>query len=135
MDLQESIKKTFEGGRFIRLLQKIMIIAIAAALPLSAADIPVITLDEAIRSAGENNISIKSAEAVLSRSLRNADNTMGTFMPDLRLSAGLQAGGNFPPVTEAPEYTGLTLNAGASASFSFMFWRFMIRATRSFHSA
>ena len=44
---------------------------------------------------------------------------MGTFMPDLRLSAGLQAGGNFPPVTEAPEYTGLTLNAGASASFSF----------------
>ena len=119
MDLQESIKKTFEGGRFIRLLQNIMIIAIAAALPLSAADIPVITLDEAIRSAGENNISIKSAEAVLSRSLRNADNAMGTFMPDLRLSAGLQAGGNFPPVTEAPDYTGLTLNAGASASFSF----------------
>ena len=119
MDLQESIKKTFEGGRFIRLLQKIMIIAIAAVLPLPAADIPVITLDEAIRSAGENNISIKSAEAILSRSLRNAGNAMGTFMPDLRLSAGMQAGGNSPPVTEAPEYTGLTLNAGASASFSF----------------
>ena len=97
MDLQESIKKTFEGGRFIRLLQKIMIIAIAAALPLSAADIPVITLDEAIRSAGENNISIKSAEAVLSRSLRNADNTMGTFMPDLRLSAGEFPSGNGSP--------------------------------------
>ena len=119
MDLQESIKKTFKGGRFIRLLQKIMIIAIAAVLPLPAADIPVITLDEAIRSTGENNISIKSAEAILSRSLRNAGNAMGTFMPDLRLSAGMQAGGNFPPVTEAPEYTGLTLNAGASASFSF----------------
>ena len=96
-----------------------MIIAIVAVLPLAAADIPVITLDEAIRSAGENNISIKSAEAILSRSLRNAGNAMGTFMPDLRLSAGMQAGGNFPPVTEAPEYTGLTLNAGASASFSF----------------
>ena len=103
----------------MKILHKIMILAIAAAIPLSAADVPVITLEEAIKSAKENNISVRSAQITLNQTIRNADNAAGTFMPEIRLNAGLQTGGDFPPAVQSPKYTGLVLNAGASASFSF----------------
>ena len=103
----------------MKILHKIMMLAIAAAIPLSAVDVPVITLEKALESAKDNNISLKSARVTLNQAIRNADNAAGTFMPEIRLNAGLQAGGEFPPATQSPEYTGLSLNAGASASFSF----------------
>ena len=47
MDLQRSSKK-LSRRLLLKILHKIMILAIAAAIPLSAADVPVITLEEAL---------------------------------------------------------------------------------------
>lgn len=118
MDLQSHQHKLYRR-LLLKILHKIIVLVIAAAIPLSAADVPVITLEDAIESAKENNISIKSAQITLNQAIRNADNAAGTFMPDIRLNAGLEAGGDFPPAVQDPEYTGLSLSAGASASFPF----------------
>ena len=66
----------------MKLLHKISVIALISAMPMMAADLPVITLEQAIDSAKENNISIELARVTLNQSIRNADNAMRTFRPE-----------------------------------------------------
>ena len=103
----------------MKTFMKILILAAVLISPLGADDLPVITLEEALMSAESNNTELESARITLNKAVRNADNVMGTFMPTLSLEAGLNAGGSFPPAVTSPAYTGLSLSAGANASFSF----------------
>ncbi len=108
-------------------MRKIWIaILMMATFPLFAED--VVTLEEALKSARENSISLESARITLESALRKQDAVMTTFMPDISLTAGVSTGAAFPGANgtqfgaetlDETAFAGLTVNASANASFSF----------------
>ncbi len=104
------------------------LIMLCLMLPLSAAAVPVVTLDEAIASAEENSIDLESARVMLGQALRNQKAVMTTFMPSISLDAGLSTGASFPGADGSAygggtlsetAFSGLSVTAGATASFTF----------------
>ncbi len=100
----------------MKTIAKIALIAALALMPLTAEALPVVTLSDALLSARENNLSLESARVTLNQTMRNQDNLMSTFMPSLSLNGSVGTGMSFSPDTA---YSGLTVSAGASASFTF----------------
>ena len=103
----------------MRILTRFLALLLLLALPLSAADLPVLSLSDALAAAEENNISLEEARVSLSQVLRNQRNVMSTFMPTLSVSAGLSPSWTLPLPDIDAGYDGLSLSAGASASFTF----------------
>lgn len=103
----------------MKILSKILIL-FALALPLGAETLPVVTLDEAIEAASENNISLKQAAISLNQTMRNENNYVKDYLPTFGLSASAGTGVSFPSATTGKtEFDGFNLNLGAAISFSY----------------
>ena len=110
-------------------LRAFLLISFCLAAPVMAADIPEVTLDEALEAAIQNSTDIEAARIQLNQAIRNQNAVMTTFMPDISANAGLSTGAVFPGVDgtaygmtetlDSTAFSGLTVTAGASASFSF----------------
>ena len=103
-------------------MAKRILSAIAITLFLSLADLgadaPLVTLDDAIRSSKESNISMEYAAAVLAKENRTQDNIASAFMPDISsLNVSARPSVSFDP--SGAQYDGISVSAGADASFRF----------------
>lgn len=74
-----------------KILFSIFCLVMSAALYASSGD--VLTLDEAIASAKENNVSLEIAQIGLKQSLRNA-NTLSSYIPDISIDGSFTAAGS-----------------------------------------
>ena len=104
----------------MKTLPKILVLLVLAAMPIAADDLPVVTLDEAIQSATENNISLQRAALLLNQTVRNQNNYVSTYLPNIGVTAKADTGVSFP-TTLSPdtEFDGVGLTLSASASFNY----------------
>ena len=107
----------------MKILQKILVL-LAVMMPLGAESLPVVTLDEAIASAEENNITLKQLAVSLNQTIRNENNYVADYLPTFGLSAKADTGLTFPndgPLTAADktEFDGVGLDLSAFANFSY----------------
>ena len=117
--------------RFKKIWSALIVLIVSSPLAFASAS-PVVTLDEAIKAAEENSISLESAKVTLSMAIRNADAVMTTFMPEITATASATTGAAFPgtnPTTlgfsqygtdlTEPAFLGLSVNASLNVQFSF----------------
>ena len=107
----------------MKILPRILVLLVLM-LPLGAEELPVITLDEAIASAEENNIALKQAAIALNQTIRNQNNYVSTYLPTFGLSASAETGATFPndgalTATDTTRFNGFDVNLGAAVSFSY----------------
>ncbi len=107
----------------MKILPKILALLVFM-LPLGAESLPVVTLDEAIASAEENNIGLKQAAITLNQTIRNENNYVSTYLPTFGLSATAGTGVSFPnqgtlTATDKTTFNGVDLDLGASLNFSY----------------
>lgn len=102
-------------------MAKRILSAIAITLFLSlanlGADAPLVTMDDAIRSSKESNISMEYVAAVLSKENRTQDNIASAFMPDISLNASARPSVSFD--SSGAQYDEISVSTGADASFRF----------------
>ena len=92
----------------------------ALALPIGAENLPVVTLDEALSSAEENNIPLQEYAVNLNRAIRSADNYLMTYLPQISLKATAGTGVSFPDATSnETRFDGVNLALNAGASFTY----------------
>ena len=99
----------------MRTLPKILLLSALAVMPLAAATLPVITLEDAIESAVENNIGLQSSAVSLAMTMRNENNYVSDYLPSLTLRAEAGTGYDFNSST----FSGFTISPTVSASFSY----------------
>ena len=107
----------------MKILPRILVL-LALMLPLGAEELPVVTLDEAIASAAENNIGLKQAAISLNQTMRNQNNYVSTYLPTFGLTASAGTGVTFPhegPLSKSDTTTfdGFDLSLGAAVSFNY----------------
>ncbi len=103
----------------MKILPKLLVLLVLA-LPLGAESLPVVTLDEAIESASENNITLKQAAISLNQKIRNENNYVKDYLPTFGLSATADTGYSFPTsIKNKTEFNGFGLTLGASANFEY----------------
>ena len=103
----------------MKILPKLLVLLVLA-LPLGAESLPVVTLDEAIESASENNITLKQAAISLNQTIRNENNYVKDYLPTFGLSATADTGYSFPTsIKNKTEFNGFGLTLGASANFEY----------------
>ncbi len=105
--------------KHMKILPKILVF-MALALPIGAENLPVVTLDEALSSAEENNIPLQEYAVNLNRAIRSADNYLMTYLPQISLKATAGTGVSFPDATSnETRFDGVNLALNAGASFTY----------------
>ena len=79
----------------MKILPRIMLL-LACIMPLGADDLPVVTLDEAIAAASENNLTLKQAAISANQRIRNANNYVKDYLPTFGISVIADTGVSFP---------------------------------------
>ena len=103
----------------MKILPKILALLVFM-LPLGAESLPVVTLDEALEAAAENNTSLEQQEIVLKMTTRSADSYLSAYIPTFGISATASTGLSFPDATNnSTRFDGINLNLGANATFSY----------------
>jgi outer membrane protein len=105
----------------MRKLMLAMCLALLTALPVTAQNVEVITLDEAIRIALDNNISLLQARNNLARNDASVLRAQGDFLPNINLNSNAtrQTGQQFNQAREIPrleDFTTNSINAQLSGS-------------------
>ena len=99
---------------------RLISILILSALPLGAAELPIVTLEEALAAAEKDSIQLEDAAIRLNQAIRRQDAIMTTYMPTISLSASVSTDIPFQDTGESlAGYSGLSYSLGANASFSF----------------
>lgn len=103
----------------MKILPKFLVL-IALMLPVGAENLPVLTLDDALSAAAENNITLKQAAITANQRIRNANNYIKDYLPTFGLSLSADTGVSFPSTSvEKTTFNGLGMDLSASASFSY----------------
>ena len=103
----------------MKILQTILIL-LAVILPLGAESLPVVTLDEALESASENNATLRMQAIALNQTLRNENNYVKDYLPTFGVSISADTGFTLPSATvDKASFNGFGLDLGATASFSY----------------
>ena len=115
----------------MKTLPKILVLLVLAAMPIAADDLPVVTLDEAIQSATENNISLQRAALLLNQTVRNQNNYVSTYLPNIGVTAKADTGMSFT----YPHMMGNALKNAKEICFRYSEYKEEIhRIYRDFHS-
>ena len=103
----------------MKILPKFLVL-IALMLPVGAENLPVLTLDDALSAAAENNITLKQAAITANQRIRNANNYIKDYLPTFGLSLSADTGVSFPSTSvEKTTFNGIRMDLSASASFSY----------------
>lgn len=103
----------------MKILQTILIL-LAVILPLGAESLPVVTLDEALESASENNATLRMQAIALNQTLRSENNYVKDYLPTFGVSISADTGFTLPSATvDKASFNGFGLDLGATASFSY----------------
>ena len=103
----------------MKILPKLLVL-MALLMPLGAENLPILTLDEAIAAASENNLTLKQAAISANQRIRNANNYVKDYLPTFGISVTADTGVSFPSATvEKTDFDGFGLELGATANFSY----------------
>ena len=105
-----------------------LFLVLCLIIPVTAEELPILTLEEALSSASDSSVELESARIMLNQAMRNQDAVMTTFMPSISLDAGMSTGVDFSGASgtvygsgmvDETAFQGLSVSAGATAAFTF----------------
>lgn len=93
----------------------VVLLLVALTVAICPVFANVVTLDEALQAAKDNNISLSIAQKQLEMELRNAKSTASSYIPSINLTGAASVSGSFIDST----FNGVPLSASIGASVNF----------------